>query len=55
MKVRENTNKLLEMVDDGLLDMRAVLVAALLWISEAEIRPMAESNEFFTEEEGDEE
>ena len=42
---RECTNQLLEMVDEGLLDARSVLLAALVYMSEDEVRDMAHANE----------
>ena len=55
---RENTNKLLELVDEGVLDPIQVLTAALSWHSDRDVGEMAEANEFFfdnDDEEGDEE
>ena len=43
---RENTNKLLELVDEGVLDPIQVLTAALNWHSDREVGEMAEANEF---------
>ena len=54
---RENTNKLLDLVDEGVLDPIQVLKAALSWHSDRDVGEMAEANEFilFEEEEEDEE
>jgi hypothetical protein len=53
--VREATNKILEMVDDGLLNPRDVLLMALKWMSEDDVKAMAEANELFEEDTEDEE
>lgn len=45
------TNKLIELIDEGLLDPRDVVIAALCYMSEAEVKEMAEENEFVIEEE----
>lgn len=42
---RECTNQILEMVDEGLLDARSVLLAALVYMSEDEVRDMARAND----------
>lgn len=41
---RECTNQLLEMVDEGLLDARSVLLAALIYMSEDDVRDMCQAN-----------
>lgn len=43
---RETTNKLLEMVDEGLLDARTLAIACLKYMSENEVADMAKANEF---------
>ena len=54
---RKNTNKLLELIEEGVLDPIQVLSAALSWHSDRDVGEMAEANEFilFEEEEEDEE
>jgi len=52
---RENTNKLLELVDEGVLDPIKVLSAALSWHSDRDVGEMAEANEFFFDNDDDEE
>jgi len=52
---RKNTNKLLELVDEGVLDPIKVLTAALNWHSDRDVGEMAEANEFILSEEEDEE
>lgn len=37
---REYTNKLLEKIDDGILDADYVLTCCLQWMSEAEVKEM---------------
>lgn len=49
--VRKNTNKLLEMIDEELLDARTVAQMALNYMSEAEVTHMVESNDVFAEAE----
>lgn len=52
---REYTIKLIEMIDEGLLDHKTVLTACLNYMSESEVKEMAEMNEFIeTEESSDE-
>ena len=51
---REYTNKLLEMVEDGLLDRDAVIMACVKYMSESDVLDMMECNEFILEEDEDE-
>ena len=51
---RENTNKLLELVDEGFLDPIKVLSAALSWHSDRDVGEMAEANEFFFDNDDEE-
>lgn len=51
---REYTNKLLEMVEEGLLDKDQVILACVLHMSEDEVQDMMEKNEFLLEDEHDE-
>ena len=44
---REATNKILEMVEEGLLDRDTVIMACLKYMSEDEVADMAHCNEFF--------
>ena len=48
---REITNKLLEMVDDGVLDAKTLALACLKYMSEDEVEAMAKANEFLEDEE----
>jgi hypothetical protein len=48
---RQRTDKLLEMIEYGLLDRDAVIMACVKYMSEDEVRDMMEINEFLFEEE----
>ena len=50
---REYTNKLLEMLDEGILDKDVVITACLNYMSEYDVRGMMEANEFIEEEDED--
>ena len=54
VNTRVTTNKILEMVDEGLLNPRDVVLMALKWMSEDDVKEMAEANELFKEEEDEE-
>ncbi len=47
--VRKYTNMVLEMVEEGILDKDVVIMACLKYMSEDEVRDMAEANEFLPE------
>ena len=51
---RENTNKLLDLVNEGVLDPMQVLTAALSWHSDRDVGEMAEANEFIFDDDVDE-
>ena len=51
--MRSATNKILEMIDEGLLDARAVAQMCLKYMSEDAVADMAEANEIFFEDEED--
>ena len=51
---REYTNKLLEMVEEGLLDRDMVIMACVKYMSESDVQDMMESNEMIEEEYEDE-
>lgn len=53
-KVREATCKMIDMMDEGLLDPRAVADMCLSWMSEASVHEMMLANDI-VEEEVDEE
>ena len=46
---RQATNRILAMVEDGLIDAHTVLVAALKYMSEAEVADMCHCNDFFAD------
>ena len=48
---RQYTEQLLEMIEDGMLDRDAVIMACVKYMSEDEVRDMMEINEFIYEEE----
>ena len=52
---REYTNKLLEMVEEGILDRDNVIMACVKYMSEDEVKDMMECNEFIEDEEENEE
>ena len=45
-KLHKTTKKLLELIEDGTLDMEIVLKACLNYMSESEVLDMATDNEF---------
>lgn len=47
--VRETTNKILEMIDEGLLNPRDAVLMCLKWMSEDEVTKMAKANELLEE------
>jgi len=53
--MRQYTEQLLEMIEMGILDRDAVIMAAVKYMSEDEVRDMMETNEFVPEAEEDEE
>lgn len=57
MDVRKATNKLLEMIDSGLLSSTTVITMCLKWMSEDDVKEMCKANEIDldTEDEEDEE
>ena len=55
MKMREYTNKLLEMVEEGLLDKDMVIMACVEYMSERDVKDMMEVNEMLLDEEDEDE
>jgi hypothetical protein len=53
-KPRENTNRLIEMAEDGVISWEEIARTALNWLSEYDVAEMARVNEFFPEEEEEE-
>ena len=51
--VRQATDKILEMVDEGILDKDTVIMSCLKYMSEDDVADMAHSNEFFNNDEED--
>jgi hypothetical protein len=54
-KVRPATTRLLEMMDEGLIDPRAVADMALSWLSESEVHEMMLANDLVETEDEEEE
>ena len=52
---RQATDKILEMVEEGILDKDTVIMSCLKYMSEDDVADMAHSNEFFITEEASEE
>lgn len=50
---REYTNKILNAVEDGSLTPEIVMIAALNWMSEDDVREMAFANDFFFDNDGE--
>ena len=48
---RQATDKILEMVEEGILDRDTVIMSCLKYMSEDDVADMAHSNEFFSNEE----
>lgn len=51
--VREATNKLLELIEDGILDRDTVIMACVKYMSEDDVADMCHSNEFFFDDDED--
>jgi hypothetical protein len=51
---RNATNKLLELLEEGMLDKDQVILACLKYMSEDDVEDMCECNEFFEVEEDEE-
>lgn len=51
--VREFTCKLLDAVDEGMINPRDALAYALSYMSEADVKDMCQVNEFFPDEDED--
>ena len=47
---RQATHKILEMVEEGILDKDTVIMSCLKYMSEDDVADMAHSNEFFINE-----
>lgn len=53
-EIRKSTNRILEMIDEGLLSPTSVVEMCLKWMSEDDVAAMAEANELFEEDEDEE-
>ena len=54
-KSREYTNKVLEAVEEGILDKDMVILACLNWMSESSVEQMCDANLFFEHEDEEDE
>jgi hypothetical protein len=54
-KVRPSTTRLLEMMDEGLIDPRTVADMALSWLSESSVHEMMLANDLVADEADEEE
>jgi len=54
-KVRPSTTRLLEMMDEGLIDPRTVADMALSWLSESSVHEMMLANDLVEDEEEEDE
>ncbi len=54
-QTREITNKILEAIEEGLLDRDIVIMACLKYMSESDVADMAHCNEFFNDDDESEE
>ena len=52
---RQATDKILEMVEQGILDKDTVIMSCLKYMSEDDVADMAHHNEFFINDEEDDE
>ena len=52
--VRQATDKILEMVEEGILDKDMVIMSCLKYMSEDDVADMAQMNEFFINDEEEE-
>jgi hypothetical protein len=51
MATRETTNKILEMIDECVLDPKDVVMMCLKWMSEDNVKEMCEANEIYFDDE----
>ena len=54
-QTRPATNRLIDMMDEGLIDARAVADMALSWLSESDVHEMMLANDLVEDEDADEE
>jgi hypothetical protein len=55
ISTREYSMKLLDMVEEGILDKDAVICAMINYLSESDVKDMMEVNEFISEDEDEDE
>lgn len=55
MNTREVTNKLIEMIEEQLIDPNDVVMMCLKWMSEDDVKEMLKANEIYVEDTEDEE
>ena len=53
--VRKTTNRVIELAEDGVISWEDIARTALNWLSEDDVKRMAEVNEFLPEDTEDEE
>lgn len=53
-KVRPATNRLIDMMDEGLIDARAVADMCLSWLSEHDVAEMMKANDIIEQDEDEE-
>jgi hypothetical protein len=51
---REYTSRLLDLIEDGMLDRDTVIMACIKYMSESDVQDMMEMNEFIVEQDEDE-
>lgn len=50
METRKTTNKILELIDDGMISARDVVTVCLKWMSEDDVADMCRANDVYFEE-----
>ena len=53
-QTRPETNRLIDMMDEGMIDARAVADMALSWLSESDVKAMMQANDIPTTDQADE-
>lgn len=54
-KIRPETTRLLDMMDEGMIDTRAVAEMALMWLSESDVKGMMQANDIDTTDQAEDE
>ena len=54
-KIRPETTRLIEMMDEGMIDARAVADMALSWLSESDVKRMMQVNDIPTTDQAEDE